>query len=122
MIRKLNVRTSLALVLCGLSASCIGRDPPLISSPEPDRLIPAIKTGVRQHDRRVIPYLVADLESDDSAVRMYAIDGLRRLTNQDLGYVFFADCDDRKPAVKRWQRWLADHASEFSSTSVHATE
>jgi hypothetical protein len=122
MIRKLNVRTSLALIVCGLSASCIGRDPPSISSPDPDRLIPAIKTGVREHDRRVIPYLVEDLESDDSAVRMYAIDGLRRLTNQDLGYVYFADDDDRKPAVGRWKQWLAEHASEFSTTQPQQTE
>jgi hypothetical protein len=99
----------LAMVLCGLAASCVGRDPPSISSDEPDRLVPAIKIAASTGDRHAIPYLVKNLDSDDSAVRMYAIEGLRRLTGQDLGYVFYADCDVRKPAVARWKQWLSEH-------------
>ena len=101
------IRGVLLASLCGLGLSCIARDTPSITSNDPDCLIPAIKSSVAAGDRRVIPYLVADLSSDDSAVRFYAIDGLKRLTGQDFGYVFYACDADRQPAVQRWQQWLA---------------
>ena len=97
-----------AFLIGGTAVSCIGRDPPSITSCDPDRLVPAIKEGVQRNDRTIIPYLVADLESDDSAVRFYAIDGLQRMTGQDFGYVFYADPDTRKPAVERWKQWLKE--------------
>lgn len=81
--------------------------PPSIKSDKADQAIPAIKTQVAAGDKSAIPYLVHDLVSEDSAVRMYAIDGLRRLTGQDLGYLYYAEPDARKPAVDRWNKWLA---------------
>jgi len=93
-------------ILCGVCVSCVGQ-PPAIASDNPDKLIPAIKAGVVAHDKRIIPYLVQDLQSNDGAIRFYAIDGLRRLTGQDLGYVYYGDADQRKAACERWQRWLA---------------
>jgi hypothetical protein len=95
------------VLLCGMCASCIARDPPSITSSDPDCLIPAIKAGVAAQDRKIIPYLVDNLQSDDSAVRFYSIDGLERLTGKDFGYVFYADEDDRKGAYQRWKKWLA---------------
>jgi HEAT repeat protein len=118
MARIVKVRTSSALLLCGLAVSCIGRDPPSISSSDPDRLIPAIKIAVSHGDRSAIPFMVADLECDDSAVRMYAIDGLRRLTNQDLGFVYYANEEARKPAVERWKQWLAAQSQELASDAT----
>jgi len=100
--------------------SCIGRDAPLISSQDPDRLVPAIKTGVEKKDPHIIPYLVADLESDDSAVRMYSIDGLRRLTGQDFGYVYFDDEPNRRTAVSQWKQWLQDHSADAQNRSADA--
>ncbi|HUB26001.1 MAG TPA: hypothetical protein VL992_11280 [Tepidisphaeraceae bacterium] len=95
------------LVLCGVGTSCIARDPASITSQDPDCLIPAIKEGVIAKDRKIIPYLVDNLQSDDSAVRFYSIDGLERLTGHDFGYVFYADEDQRKEAYLRWKKWLA---------------
>jgi len=109
MVYKRAITLVLGLVLCGAMGSCIGRDPPSITSRNPDQLIPAIKAGVAAKDRQIIPYLVQDLRSDDSAVRFYAIDGLRRLTGQDLGYVYYAEEDDRKAAAGRWDRWLSEN-------------
>ena len=106
MVRQWVPSILLSAVLCGSVTSCIGRDPPSISSNDPGRLIPAIEIGVKANDRHIIPYLISDLESDDSAVRMYSIDGLRRMTGQDFGYVYFAEPEDRRAAVARWQEWL----------------
>jgi hypothetical protein len=117
---KRTLRTLLLMVLCGLSVSC--RDAPSISSSNPDRLVPAIKIAVRTGDRSAIPFMVRDLESDDSAVRMYAIDGLHRLTGQDFGYVYFADDSLRKPAVERWQRWLAQQAHSQAASTTSSAE
>jgi hypothetical protein len=108
MIRRWALTILLCAGLCGTVASCIGRDPPSITSNDPGRLIPAIESGVKANDRRIIPYLIADLESDDSAIRMYSINGLRRMTGQDFGFVYYADADVRKPAVDRWKLYLAE--------------
>jgi hypothetical protein len=51
--------------------------------------------------------MVEDLSSDDAAVRMFAIGGLRRLTGETFGYNYYDDEDAREPAVKKWQEWLA---------------
>lgn len=122
--KSLNPRSAAACLclaaLCGVGISCIGRDTPSIDSQDPDRLIPAIKTGVRTNNPHIIPYLVNDLDSDDSAVRFYAIDGLQRLTGQDLGYVFFDNADDRKASVERWKQWLIEHP-ENSQTAAQPT-
>lgn len=78
-----------------------------VHNPDPAGKVPAIKQAVANHDRRVIPQLVKDLDSTDSAIRFYAIQGLRRLTGNEFGYLFFEDESQRAPAVKRWQEWLA---------------
>ncbi|MGA2230749.1 MAG: hypothetical protein ABSH22_07605 [Tepidisphaeraceae bacterium] len=108
MIRRLAPSILLCAALCGSVTSCIGRDPPSITSNDPGRLIPAIEIGVKAHDRHIIPYLISDLESDDSAVRMYSIDGLRRMTGEDFGYIYYQDTDERKPALDRWKLYLAE--------------
>ena len=109
MLRNMSRLRLTALLFCGFATSCFSADPPSISSESPERLIPAIKHGVAANDHSIIPYLVKDLESEDAAIRFYSIDGLRRLTGQDLGYVYFDDEDKRKPAVDRWKVWLTQH-------------
>ena len=70
---------------------------------------PAIKSAVASHDRSAVPQLVNDLDSDDAAVRFFAIQGLRRITGQDFGYHYYEDAPDRRPAVVRWQTWAKEH-------------
>lgn len=90
---------------------CIGADPPSIKSHDPTRLVPAIKEAVESGDMSAVPYLIADLDSDDPAVRFYSIDGLQRLTKQgDMGYVYYQDETDRLPAIQRWKDWWANHS------------
>jgi hypothetical protein len=95
-----------------LVAACAGcaepRGPLSVKSDDPTLKIPAIKQDVCRHDTKDTPQLVKDLDNDDSAVRFYAIEGLRRLTGNDFGYHFYADEDQRRPAVNRWKQWLKE--------------
>jgi hypothetical protein len=91
-----------------LLPSCGPRPRQVVSNPDPAGKVPAIEKAVQRHDTSVIPQLVKDLDSDDPAVRFYAIYGLRKLTSQDFGYEFFFDEDQRKPYVVKWQQWLSD--------------
>jgi hypothetical protein len=80
--------------------------PRTVANPDIAVKVPAIKEAVETKDADAAPQLVKDLESDDPAVRFYAIGGLRRLTGQDFGYQYFADRECRQPAVEKWQQWL----------------
>lgn len=83
------------------------RGPLVVTDPDPSIKIPAYKKAVRQKDRKAERQLVKDLESDDPAVRFYAIESLERMTGQTLGYVYYEDDERRRPAVERWRSWLA---------------
>jgi hypothetical protein len=101
---------TLARIIIAVSAATApgcGHGPRSVSDPDPADKIPAIEFAVRQHDRRAIPQLIADLDNNDPAIRFYVIEALRKLTSQDLGYQYFVDEDQRKPAVDRWKQWLA---------------
>ena len=92
-----------AISLCG----CSGYGPRSIYNPDPDAKIPAIKVAVKDHNHAAVPQLIKDLDSDDPAVRFYAIRGLRDLTGETFGYNFYDDHDQRQPAVLRWKLWLS---------------
>jgi hypothetical protein len=70
--------------------------------------LPAVKTAVQAHDTSHVAEMVRMLDSDDAAVRLYAIEGLQRLTGQDLGYQYYDDKEARRPAVRRWKDWLKE--------------
>jgi hypothetical protein len=75
--------------------------------PDPSAKIPGMKVAVRQKDLGAARQLVLDLGNDDPAVRLYAINGLDRLTGQRLGYEYYASEEQRQAAIARWQQWLA---------------
>jgi hypothetical protein len=78
-----------------------------LTSRDPSGKIPAMKEAVRVHDLRATPQLVKALESDDAAVRFYAIEALYRLTGETFGYVYYQNEEGREPALKKWKDWLA---------------
>lgn len=88
---------------------CIPKETQSIGAVDPASSIPAIQDAAKKKDRTAIPALVKQLGSDDPAVRFYAINALRDLTGQTLEYKYFDDAEARKPAVLRWQAWLAEH-------------
>lgn len=92
-----------------LAGGCRAAKPdPDVRHPDPSVKIPAMKTAVRQQDRAAIAQLIEDLDSDDPAVRLYAIGALRRMTGEDHGYRYWDDSMGRAPAIARWREWLAE--------------
>src|SRR2546421_5345086 len=73
-----------------------------VTSRELSVKIPAIKRAVQEKDMTATVQLVRDLDSDDPAERLYAIQGLQRLTGQDFGYRYYDDKESRRPAVSKW--------------------
>lgn len=78
-----------------------------LADPDVTYKVPAIKQAADKNDKTSYAKLVSDLDSEDSAVRFYAIEGLRRMTGQTFGYHYYADAGERKPAVVQWHAWLA---------------
>jgi hypothetical protein len=89
-----------------------------LSNKDPYVKIPAMKKAVHQKDATLATrrQLVADLDSDDPAVRLYAIHALEGLTGQRLGYEHYLDRDQRQPALKQWQQWLAEQEANLPAS------
>jgi hypothetical protein len=77
-----------------------------VKSDDPTLKIPAIKRDVQNRNTADLGLLVRNLDDEDSAVRLYAIEGLRRLTGDDFGYRYYDDKEHRQPALDRWNQWL----------------
>jgi hypothetical protein len=102
-----------AVVLCcapGCFGAGAGREPASLTSNNPGARIPAIKQTADRCDPRdteTALQLVKSLESDDPAVRFYAIRGLQNLTGETFGFVWYADDDaERRASVDRWKQWI----------------
>lgn len=88
-----------ALLVCFVLCSCTEPSRPLVvSDPDPSVKIPAIKKAVADEDWGAVGQMIKDLDSDDPAVRFYAIEGLRRLTGEDFGYEFYQERAERQTA------------------------
>lgn len=96
----------LSVLLCGCFTA--PRGTPDVDSDDPALKIPAIGQAVEKKDFSDVSRMVRDLDSDDSAVRFYAIEGLERLTGETFGYKYYDDEEQRQPALKRWNQWLAE--------------
>jgi hypothetical protein len=77
-----------------------------IHSEDPDLKIHAIRQDVCQNSRKDLATMVADLQSDDAAIRFYSIEALRRLTHDDFGYRYYESDEQRAGAIALWQKWL----------------
>jgi hypothetical protein len=99
---------AVALGLVALpTPGCTAPRPPLVvTDPDPSVKIPAYKKAVRKKDKAAVRQLVADLDNDDPAVRLYSIQALRRLTGETFGYRYFQADEQRRPAVQKWRQWL----------------
>ncbi len=116
--RRFGIASACALVLAGCA---VPRTPyPLsFNSFRADERIMAARYAAETRDRQAIPLLVDRLEDEDSAVRLFTILSLEKLTGTRLGYEYHADEVDRARAVRRWRRYLEDTAaSQPESVSV----
>lgn len=93
--------------LAGLGG-CAGDGPTVsIRNEDPAGKIPAMKIAAQRKDQSAVPALVAALQSDDPAERLYAIGALRRITGQTLDYSYYGSDAEREAGVGRWKAWLA---------------
>ena len=116
--RRANPGRLILLATLAAAAGCRpSRGPPSVTSDDPDLKVLGIKQDVAQHDERDEPQMVHDLDDPDPAVRFYAVEGLRRLTGDDFGYRYYDDDAARKPAVARWQSWVAGHGSTATAAA-----
>ncbi len=105
--------TSTAIICTVVLATtgCFRREPITIDSPDPAGRIPAMKLAAERSDRQVLDRLVEDLDSDDAAVRFYAIESLRRITGETFDYRYFDDEHSRAPAIARWREFVRSNAA-----------
>lgn len=101
--------TTLCLVICGCSGYT---GPRSVLNDDPAVKIPQIRRAVDSGDHSVEPQLVKDLDSNDAAVRFYAIEALARLNgDQRLGYDWtVADRHARAPFIADWGKLVARNA------------
>ena len=99
----------LSACICGSALGCSGyAGPRSIANEDPAVKIPQIKSAVAANDRAALRQCVADLDSDDSAVRFYSVQCLRRLTGQTFDYDWTeTDRHARAAAIARWQTYVA---------------
>ena len=93
---------------CAAGCAGVARAPAVITSNDPASKIPAIKKAVDARRSATAPQLVRSLESEDPAVRFYAIRGLQDLTGETFGYVWYAEDDARTSALQKWKLWLGE--------------
>ena len=77
-----------------------------LENPSPTIRIMAIKWAGENKVKEAIPQLVDSLEEEDSSVRFYAIEGLRRITGTDNGYDYKAPVHERTVSVERWRDFM----------------
>ena len=77
-----------------------------LESQDPLIRIRAMKWACDNNVHEAVPPLVDSLQSDDEAVRFYAIQTLRRITGTDCGYDYKSPADRRAAAVKHWREIL----------------
>jgi hypothetical protein len=107
------VRTIAVAAVCCCAAlaaggcGVFGGVSPNLRSVDPAEKIPGMKLAAEKNDRTALPALVAALDSNDPAERLFAIEALQRMTQQTFGYRYYDDDEERAPAVARWKQWLA---------------
>jgi hypothetical protein len=99
-------------------AGCNVGGPRLVDQTDPAVRIPAMRHAVRSGDLSATARLVDDLESDDPAIRLYAIQALHRLTGHRFGYEYYLDEEQRKGPVAKWRAWLRGEQDEHRADST----
>jgi hypothetical protein len=77
-----------------------------LDSPNPAVRVMAIKWAGDSKESLAVPRLVDFLQDEDTSVRFFAIEALRRITGTDNGYDYKASPRLRAQAVERWREFL----------------
>ncbi len=95
--RLLGVSGLLLLCSCGVSMTEGGFD-----AASPAARSHAIEQAARTGDLDAVPKIVEQLDADDPAIRMLAIEVLHRLTGETFGFHHYDPAHDRLAAIHRW--------------------
>ena len=88
---------ALLLVSCGASPTAGGFD-----AASPAARSKAIQTAAITGDLSAISKIVEQLDADDPAIRMLAIEALERLTGETYGYKHYDPAYARREAIAKW--------------------
>ncbi|MHC4534512.1 MAG: HEAT repeat domain-containing protein [Planctomycetota bacterium] len=83
-----------------------------LDNPNPAVRIMAIKWAGDNKASSAIPRLVDFLNDEDTSVRFFAIEALRRITGTNNGYDYKARPQKRAEAVERWREFLKSNGSQ----------
>ena len=83
-----------------------------LDSPNPAVRIMAIKWAGDSKASSAVPRLVDFLHDEDTSVRFFAIEALRRITGTDNGYDYKASPQLRAEAVECWREFLKSNGSQ----------
>ena len=123
MVKQLRHQISVIIAAAGCTAAGLcapgcfggGRQPATLSSNDPGSKIPAIKQAVAAKETQTARVLVKALESNDPAVRFYAIRGLQDLTGETFGYVWYTEDEKvRQWSLDKWKQWLDANAGSLA--------
>ncbi|MDB5321810.1 MAG: hypothetical protein JWN40_3441 [Phycisphaerales bacterium] len=110
---RMSRRAGLSLLLGLSGVACTAPRPaPNIADADPTVKIAGIKQAVARKDRAALPALVEQLDSDDPAVRLFALQALERFSGDRFGYEYYLDEQQRRPSLARWQEWLKQQQRE----------
>lgn len=103
----------LAVGVVGGGGCTAPRPKPDIADPDPSVSIPGIKIAADRNDRSAAPELVKALDSDDPAIRFFAIGALMKFTGgEKFGYEYYYDEEQRKASLAKWQEWLKGRSEQ----------
>lgn len=88
---------ALLLTSCGASPTAGGFD-----AASPAARSKAIQTAAITGDFSAVSKIVEQLDSDDPAIRMLAIEALERLTGETFGYKHYEPVYVRREAIAKW--------------------
>jgi len=87
-------------------------------SAQPAAKLYAIRRAGAARNSDAVPKLIEQLDSDDPAVRMFAIEALARITGERRGYGPYAPPYERDMAVARWVDWYKASGSGGSAETA----
>lgn len=86
-----------------------------LDSPIASQRAEGIAEAAEENDQNAVKPLIGMLDSDDPAIRMFAITALQDLTGQTLGYDYAAPEWERAESVDRWTAWYSERAGVASA-------
>ncbi|MEL7238973.1 MAG: hypothetical protein AAGK78_08925 [Planctomycetota bacterium] len=105
--------TTLSLAMTASHLAC---RPTSVAQPltdtDPVFVIPAIKQAASESDPQQLSELVALLDNEDAAIRIYAVHALRDRTGEHFGYEPWASEEERAGAVEQWRAHVGDDESQ----------